>query len=177
MGWTYTYIGYDTRSNKELMRSEIDRNWTDTEVLKDAIVGSVYYAACVSKRNPNVVYGLVCLTRKEKNEFGYKDIDETCGPFERRCPMSIINLLTPTDNQYANDWREGCKAYAEKRKQGNTVIQRLNMLPVGSIILVDGKKWEKREPNRQFKTPFFAAYPVAYCYLPKTRIKDFEVLA
>lgn len=176
MGWTFKYIGYTTSSKKALMREEI-AHWTGIKVLKDAVVNGVYYAACESEKTPNQVWALVCLMRKTKDEFGYKDMEETCGPFEARCPMSIINLLTPTDSKYANDWRDACKAYNNIRKNGATVAQRLKELPIGAIIKVDGKVWEKRAPNRQFKTPFFAAYPIAYCYLPKTRIKEFEVLA
>ena len=46
--------------------------------------------------------------------WGYKDIDETMGPNEISFPYTWIDLLTPTDSQYANEWRERVKARGEK---------------------------------------------------------------
>ena len=42
------------------------------------------------------------------HNFGYKDMDETMGPVESNCPMRLLKLLTPTDNKWANEWRERC---------------------------------------------------------------------
>lgn len=42
------------------------------------------------------------------HDFGYKDMDETEGPNESRCPARILGLLSPTDNEYALHWRQRC---------------------------------------------------------------------
>jgi hypothetical protein len=43
-------------------------------------------------------------------------MDETCGPYEKKCPLSILNLLTPTDNEWANEWRKQCRAYNKQQQ-------------------------------------------------------------
>ena len=74
------------------------------------------------------VFGLVVLGSKSKSgEVWIKYVDETMGPAESRCPKSILDLLSPTENQYALDWRERCRKYHElkasqpKLKGGETI--------------------------------------------------------
>jgi len=38
----------------------------------------------------------------------YKDMDETVGPCEAKCPKSLLKLLGPTDQPYAIAWRKAC---------------------------------------------------------------------
>lgn len=46
--------------------------------------------------------------------WGYKDVDETMGPNEISFPYTWLDLLTPTDSKYANEWRARVKARGEK---------------------------------------------------------------
>lgn len=81
-----------------------------------------WYAALELNRSdrPREVVGLVCLVRynprdREGYVFGYKDMDETMGPCECECPAAILDLLTPTDNGHANEWRARCRANLIRR--------------------------------------------------------------
>ena len=61
------------------------------------------------------------LTKRDKRardgmDFGYKDMSESMGPCEDHCPERILDLLTPADSEYANEWRERCRAYHAKRR-------------------------------------------------------------
>lgn len=54
---------------------------------------------------------------KVKNDpynWGYKDVCESMGPNELSFPYTWLDLLTPTDSQYANEWRARVKARGEK---------------------------------------------------------------
>jgi hypothetical protein len=42
-------------------------------------------------------------------EFSWKDVSEESGPYMTSCPERILNLLTPTDSEYANKWRAACR--------------------------------------------------------------------
>ena len=42
-------------------------------------------------------------------------LDENMGPCEADCPASILDLLSPTDNKHALDWRERCRANIARR--------------------------------------------------------------
>jgi hypothetical protein len=70
----------------------------------------VLYAA-IEDRVEDKVFGLVVLMHRNPSphvyfNFTYKYVDETMGPAEDDCPKAILDLLTPTDSEYANDWRQ-----------------------------------------------------------------------
>jgi len=50
-------------------------------------------------------------------DFGHKDMDETVGPNADNCPESILKLLTPTEHEFANDWRRRCWEKIERKKR------------------------------------------------------------
>lgn len=151
MGWTHCFSSpYSVWKNgHETMppasrRKECDKMLTwdakDSDgnilsshrVLKSAMVGSTYYAAVTTERKgePTKVWAAVFLTcgrtKHDNTMWGYKDMDETMGPCESKCPASILALLTPTDSKWANEWRERCRRNiaeaAERRKSGQKPI-------------------------------------------------------
>lgn len=133
MGWT-EYIATEFKKGRVDRKAECDKifNWsnetTTSKVLKSTMVGSTYYAAVEYTRNGKTeVYGMVCLTSvRERYLFAYKDMSEDMGPYQYDCPKSIIDLLTPTDNEWANEWRQKC---LDKKKELN-----LSKLPLGTKI-------------------------------------------
>ena len=122
------------------------------DVLKSSMVGSVYYAAVKPLQryskdadgneiivdiptNEQQVFGAVFLTSTDSKDhfnFSYKDMDESYGPCYYDCPKGILDLLTPTDNEYANKWRTKCREQLEKKKNPNS----LSKLPEGTVIKV-----------------------------------------
>ena len=96
-------------------------------VLKSAMVGRVYYAAVRREqegKEPHV-WGAVCLTcgrSPDGTVWGYKNMSEDSMPYFFDCPASILALLSPTDSEGANEWREECRkkiaAAAARRKNG-----------------------------------------------------------
>ena len=125
------------------------KDWTvigAMKVLKSAMVGSVYYAAVETHKDGQspFVWAAVFLTSgkgRDGSVWGYKDMDETMGPCEDKCPASILALLSPTDDKDANEWRERCRANirrkAEERKNGPAPLYA----PTGVRIWVEGKTW------------------------------------
>lgn len=82
---------------------------------------TAYIAYETNASGKKEVVALVCLLQFSPNDragynFGYKDMDETCGPNECDCPERILKLLTPTDHEYAKKWRERCWENIRKRK-------------------------------------------------------------
>lgn len=92
-------------------------------VLRSALVKMrTYYAAVEQVRSgeDREVFAVVCLVKynprdREGYIFGYKDMDEAMGPCEAECPLAILDLLTPTEKEYALKWRARCRAAAERR--------------------------------------------------------------
>lgn len=136
MGWTHCFDGIRKPNGEIDRRRECDNllTWcrkdengnviSSGEVLKSAMVGSTYYAAVRNKDGK--VWAAVFLTcgrtRHDGTAWGYKDMDESMGPCEDKCPVSILDLLSPTDSQRANEWRDRCRknavTAAERRKAG-----------------------------------------------------------
>lgn len=168
MGWTVNYNPTEFKNGKIDKKAQMTKeleHYGSTKVLACAMKGNVYYAACASVRKPEEVWAIVCLIRSStKNyEFAYKDIEETMGPADCECPKSIIDMLTPTDSEYANAWREKC---LQKRENG---AKRLASLPIGTIIEFNGKRLQKRAPAFQFKTPWLSTLDGLFCF-PKTKV-------
>ncbi len=101
-------------------------------------VGTTWYAAVEAWRvlpltNPDYtvdqtgryVFAVVVLTLTENGEWGYKDMDETCGPCECSASPKLVNMLSATRSKYANEWRAKCLANAKlqsrKLKHGDCI--------------------------------------------------------
>ena len=122
MGWTF----YEKPLN---VKADLDRSLTwesetgKRRVLDSAIVNRTEYYAAVEYVTPEGerhVWAAVFLLKfhpkaRDGYTFGYKDMDETCGPYAWRCPVRILDLLTETDNEYANSWRLKCREYHARR--------------------------------------------------------------
>lgn len=158
MGWT-GYHATHYKNGKIDRKAECDAYFMEGlnrghfNVLKSSMVGNTYYAAVSPLKKSNgknengdyiyidipeserVVFGVVFLTSidtKDYYNFSYKDMDETCGPYKYDCPKGILDLLTPTENEYANAWRKQCYAKLEKKKDPNN----LGKLPVDTVIKI-----------------------------------------
>ena len=176
MGWTgyhathYKNGEIDRKAECDAVFSGENENgkW---EVLKSSMRGSTYYAA-VRRTKPSgesYVFAGVALTSvdmKDYYNFSYKDMDESVGPGCYDCPKGILDLLSPTENEYALAWRARCREKSAKKNE-------LSALPIGAVIEYDWygtiKRAEKRAPNYQFKTAWYKIIGENK-YVPKSRI-------
>jgi hypothetical protein len=134
MGWTHTNRpSYQTPTEfiKEHFSWEGEKY--TCKVIETSVKLDVAFAAVerIEKATGNrEVWALVLLLHhmpKSYYNFGYKDMDETMGPYRYDCPAKILDLLTPTDNEYALKWRAECR----KR-----LSQKVSM-PAGTIVKFD----------------------------------------
>lgn len=107
---------------------------TGLRVLKSTVRCGAYYAACQSydAEGPKETFAIICLVKwtpgaRSGEEFGYKDMSETMGPYHYDCPASILDLLGPPGNDYAANWREACRARLaltsrRKPRLGDTLV-------------------------------------------------------
>ncbi len=136
MGWTFTHRD-PGRPVAEFLREEFghDNDRYAGRVLDCAVVDlSEAYLALehVDKTlGTREVAGVVCLirfVRAAEYNFGYKEMSETEGPGASRCPKRILDLLTPTDNASALQWRGRCRdriRRAEERpriRKGDVIV-------------------------------------------------------
>lgn len=173
MGWDYheELAPYDRRA---ICRRHIGNGY---EVIKDAVVGTTYYAAVKSPHDGSVS-ALIILTRIDQRSycnFGMKWLTEYDGPFHCDCPESILKELSPTANSYALEWRAKCR---EKRqaKRENVLVKA----PIGSKLKVTLKTGierivTKQAPNFQFKS-WWLLVEGALTYIPRNRVEKAEVV-
>ncbi|MDE6627408.1 MAG: hypothetical protein K2O59_01650 [Lachnospiraceae bacterium] len=190
MGWEYIHATKYTSKGAVDKKAEIDEhyNWQDekkkVQVIKSCMVGATYYGAIqvtyfdTGKRE---VCASVVLTHTDSQSYynlGMKFMTECSGPYAVNCPASILKLLTPTEDEYAIEWRKQCYAAIERKKSPRA----LKNLPIGAVIRYTNRNGEviellKHRPGYQFKRPFW------YCaasgrYMPANRIPDdYEIVS
>ena len=164
MGWTSTNVPVKYKNGKPYIdrKEECDKLYNQPmvtmesnkpigkyEVLKSSMKGSIYYAAVkktkFSEPEKATVFAAICMTSvklKDHFNFSYKDMDETCGPYYYDCPAGILELLSPTNNEYALNWRKKCIEKAEETRNPYS----FGNLPVGSIV-----KFKAPFEMKQFK--------------------------
>jgi hypothetical protein len=164
MGWSYNPWAEIPHNDKEAKIKEVEKQFgAHLCVLKSTMLGSTYYAAVYNEDEPDEVFAVEVLTHNSaKMGFGTKIMDEFAGPYPRKCPASILKLLTPLNKmsniseqglQWAQDWRNECAEYNKtKNKKTN--------LPIGTIIEFidwDGEPLQVRKmpPAYQFKTTWW----------------------
>lgn len=139
MGWL-TNI---TMPHGSTMKIECDKRltWEDSNgkrrVLRSALVAMREYYAAVEHVAPDgtrtvwAAMFVVALSRtRYEVSWGYKDMDESCGPYYFNCPAAILDLLTDPCNEAAANWRKECRAVIARR-------DRLKALKPGVRILLD----------------------------------------
>jgi len=129
MGWTF-FNHNESMKTADILTRELTGTNSDGatwEFLDHATKGRVFYAICkfTAPNNPPIFYGVVCLFKRGKNEFGYKDMTENCGPNAANAPVRIIDKLdqlAPIDPldmrqsaQWARKWRDTCRANAKRK--------------------------------------------------------------
>ena len=161
MGWTsYHASHYKIAKGRRTVdrKAECDAYFMEElnrghyNVVKSTMIGSTYYAAVQALKrgirqdennyiyedipeNERETFAVVFLTSvdmKDHFNFSYKDMCESMGPCSYDCPKGILDLLSPTENEYANEWRQKCYEKIKEKNNPNS----LRKLPVGTKIKV-----------------------------------------
>lgn len=201
MGWTSIHATH-YKNGKVDRKAECDAYFMEGlnrgyyEVLKSSMVGRVYYAAVkpLKKYNKDIngneiimdipineqqVFGVVFLTSIDNQDyynFSYKDMDESMGPCYYDCPKGILDLLTPTDSEWANNWRTKCRERIEKKNNPNA----LNKLPEGTVIKVtlpfDTQRYSKGTEVKLTKIKYGkrSKWFTSNCYFTQGLMKSLE---
>lgn len=140
MGWDGTFM--DCPNGKDRIKKVTEHyTWENDHVkvtlLDAALVGTTVYAAVeviekeTMERN---VRASVILTSYDKRDrcFLEKHIGEESGPHQYKCPKRILDMLTPIDSDWANDWRDNCRKYHDELALRRKLSA--GSLPVGTKI-------------------------------------------
>lgn len=114
-------------------------------VLETAYKMPAFYAAVeqVNKETgERQVWAAVIKVTQTRGEFGfcYKDMDETMGPYYYDCPAKILDLLTPTESEYANEWRARCRRNLEAAAERKKLVRPGTVLKYGDNLFTVAEK-------------------------------------
>ena len=199
MGWTGTHATFYKKGSID-RKTECDAIFSDYEIIKSSMRGTIYYAAMQHKQRRNdegqieeipqeerTTFAVVVATQtdiKDYFNFYYKDMDETMGPNYYDCPLSILKLLSDTDHKWAIEWRQKCYETHEKKKRERNNPDALNNLPIGStisfIVDFDNNVFDKGEKVTLTKKQYGYGRPIwcGYGYKWKKNLipNDYVVL-
>lgn len=165
MGWTFTNGKYYKENGKVDRKAECDHLFCEdlVKVIKSVMVGNTYYAALKVLDNNSVIGAVVLTSSDRKNgfNFGYKVMTEDHGPVEDKCPVSILKLLTPTDNEYAKGWRDRCWKNSYKKATKKTIVK------ADSKIMKDIRQLLNRFPDMEKMIGMYE-----YGIVPLTEVLD-----
>ena len=101
----------------------------------------------------------------DSHGWGYKDMDETAGPYYYNCPLSYLDMVPDPMTTHSTPWRVLVREYWAKRNRKLVEGQRIKLYgkeyTVGAVRNGKQRVWD---------------YDVEYT-LPKRMLKDVEVLA
>lgn len=114
MGW---YGNIATKFNKRGnidRKAEIRKEFKDGSIIKDALVGAIYYAA-VRLDDKTVIFVGKTSVNEKTGEFFYKPMDSSMCPCYYDCPESILKLST-ADDDTTKEWIAKCREHAARKK-------------------------------------------------------------
>lgn len=124
------------QSDAEFFGREVGLSRDGWEIIASSTSGGgfsrTFYAA--AKKPDGTVIGVVVLQNGSGDNYVYKAMDESMGPNEVGMSRKVLEALTPTDNQYANEWRARALADIEQREQHKKVAKKLQ---AGDFIILN----------------------------------------
>jgi hypothetical protein len=100
------------------------------------------------------------------------------GPVESECPERILNLLTETDSEYAQNWRARCRARLAERAGKPKVTVGSTIKFAQPLSFTDGATEDTFEVQRGRGATFhFRATRTGRLYrIPNYKMRDYRVV-
>ena len=128
MGWYSYTTKYYTKRGTVDRRAECRKECGGDEyVIKDALVGSTYYAAVRTSDKKDVFIAIFLTSVRNKTEFSYKPMEASMGPFRYDCPESILKLNTLHDG-YTDKWIAKCRELRAKKNEWERLQKKASVI-------------------------------------------------
>jgi hypothetical protein len=132
MGWL---ISHDLTKKEQV--AELVKGWsnaeagTGTRCLDYSVRGNTLFAVMEpivgGTPQPDDRWIMVCLLRKDRGYgWGYRDLDESMGPFNYNCPMKFLRMVPKVT---CEEWREGVRQWHANRAKVSSIP-----VSVGSVV-------------------------------------------
>lgn len=161
MGWTgRAYYGTTRKERLEKMLEVY--NWEDetrkVETIDSALIGTTAYAAIrrteKATGETSITAAVILSHMGGKNELFTKEMGESMGPGEYDCPKRILDKLTETESEWANEWRRKCRERLASKAPNHNVIPRMFIKIVGELLTISNVTAKPHTPCTVYKTPW-----------------------
>jgi len=129
MGWLFTQ-GQTRRQLIENLTREWETEDRKGRTFKRYCSGNTLFtvAEVVNKHTGEITryIGVYLMQREQNYGWGYKDMDESMGPYQHGCPLSFFDLV-PDPGGYATDWRKRCREQHARKFQKLELHQRVKL--------------------------------------------------
>lgn len=184
MGWTYTYKpkGMSVREFFEERFNYSGEDGSYGRVLDCAVVNlrTAYIAYETGSAQGNrQVAAIVCDLGYKPNDycnFGYKDMDETMGPYRYECPERILKLLTPTNHEWAKEWREKCWENTRAKKARPGLKKGMVIRFDSPVVFRSGRREDTFRVEDPRRLVFADKWGIRYKISRRTVNRGFQVL-
>lgn len=195
MGWLFYHKPRGEKLADHFRKKiECDNESLTYRALDVASTRSAVYAALeVTKKDTGRRYvtALVFLIKyiprdKDGYNFGYKDMEESMGPYESECPERILKLLSPVEEiwpepcsgrQYAAEWRARCQARVARRKTALAVKPGTTIRFEKPLKFTDGSEHRQFTLRRSGRKDVFVAQSGGDYRITRWRDRPFEIVA
>ena len=159
MGWTgRAYYGTTRKERLEKMLEVY--NWEDesqkVETIDAVLIGTTAYAAVKRTKKAtgeSDVSGHVILSHMgNKYELVTKEMSENVGPGHYDCPRRILDKLTATDSEWAQEWRRKCRERLTDKQPDHNRIPRTFSKLTGVILIKTNANEQPNTPATVYKT-------------------------
>jgi hypothetical protein len=119
MGWYYTNGASKSDIIAELNRTH-ESETAKYETLASCVRGNVLWQLrqTTNKTTGEEMRYIGCnILGGDPDGWGYKDMDETCGPYYNNCPLSYLERCTEPVNDYSRQFRDRVRAYHNRLKE------------------------------------------------------------
>lgn len=108
------------------------KEYPDIEILDTARVAGVAYVKMRDKTGTVFMFVSRCGYRGSTSddfgrEFVYRMDDESVGPVDAKCPLRMLEGLSPPCNEYAAEWRQRVRDYHASKKSRPKPGQRIKL--------------------------------------------------
>lgn len=168
MGWTCTEKPNNVKKYFDDMHTS--NEYRKVRVLKSALKNFREYYAAIEVTNEitgevDVFCSVIkCDYYQEYGEpqISYKEMSDHAGPAISNCPKNILELLTPTDNDYANQWRDKCWSKINMQAALTAQLQHGKKVQFSPAIeFTDGNVHDELYVWKHKRKVRYAPYPTA----------------
>lgn len=138
MGWLFCY---EWKSAKDV-RESLNRQRSLPRIAQAATMAGKHLWT-VYEMPGGTRFIALDLIEKQDGEWGYKDMDESMGPFYFDCPLKLLNLAGEPPNETAARWRDDVRKKAAAKRRTFREGDRFTMNGKQYTVVAE-PSWGKR---------------------------------